>query len=326
MNIVNYILTILRKFYLHYNPKSESLDCSERGIVDASKVSEVITKLILSDKPCMIARFGSNELDAICNYISIDKKDYIAHTPYNYITGKCSEWWWNKTYFKRMFCQAGLFPCNKETIKNFSTIMLEDTKLLDVLGSWRSKENQISQYFPTNMIKVDREKLNPFFADVPWTLALRGKQVLVIHPFAESIKKQYEQKDKLFNRKILPSFKLYVLKAVQSVSGTNNFKDWFDALEYMKKEMDKINYEIVLIGCGAYGFPLAAHAKRMGKKAIHIGGSLQLFFGIKGKRWESEGYKNSQNDYSTLFNDHWIRPSAEETPRTAKDVENSCYW
>ena len=123
----------------------------------------------------------------------------------------------------------------------------------------------------------------------------------------------------------MPSFKLHVLKAVQSVSGTNNFKDWFDALEYMKKEMDKINYEIVLIGCGAYGFPLAAHAKRMGKKAIHIGGSLQLFFGIKGKRWESEGYKNSQNDYSTLFNDHWIRPS-EETPRTAKDVENSCYW
>ena len=29
----------------------------------------------------------------------------------------------------------------------------------------------------------------------------------------------------------------------------------------------------VFLGCGAYGFPLAAHVKRMGKKAIHMGGS-----------------------------------------------------
>lgn len=47
--------------------------------------------------------------------------------------------------------------------------------------------------------------------------------------------------------------------------------------------MDKIDYDICLIGCGAYGFPLAAHAKRKGKKAVHLGGALQLLFGIKGK-------------------------------------------
>ena len=41
------------------------------------------------------------------------------------------------------------------------------------------------------------------------------------------------------------------------------------------------NFDIALIGCGAYGFPLAAFVKGIGKKAVHIGGPLQLFFGIK---------------------------------------------
>ena len=50
----------------------------------------------------------------------------------------------------------------------------------------------------------------------------------------------------------------------------------------MKSQMDQTDYDIALIGCGAYGFPLAAHAKRMGKQAIHMGGSLQLLFGIRG--------------------------------------------
>lgn len=49
----------------------------------------------------------------------------------------------------------------------------------------------------------------------------------------------------------------------------------------MKDEIDKQDYDIALIGCGAYGFPLAAHIKRSGKKAIHLGGALQLLFGIK---------------------------------------------
>ena len=54
--------------------------------------------------------------------------------------------------------------------------------------------------------------------------------------------------------------------------------------------LDKQDYDICLIGAGAYGFPLAAHVKRKGKKAIHLGGALQLLFGVKGKRWEDPNY------------------------------------
>lgn len=77
---------------------------------------------------------------------------------------------------------------------------------------------------------------------------------------------------------------MITLEAVQSLGGSNNkFQSWFEALQWMEDEMDKTDYDICLIGCGAYGFPLAAHAKRKGKKAVHLGGALQLLFGIKGK-------------------------------------------
>jgi hypothetical protein len=93
----------------------------------------------------------------------------------------------------------------------------------------------------------------------------------------------------------------------------------------MKCEIDKADFDVCLIGCGAYGFPLAAHVKRMGRKAVHFGGSLQLLFGIKGKRWEDPNY-NPVYNYAKLMNEHWIRPDESEKPSIASKVENACYW
>ncbi len=81
---------------------------------------------------------------------------------------------------------------------------------------------------------------------------------------------------------------------MQGIGGVCNegFKDWFDAFEYMKAEINKSNYDICILGCGAYGFPLAAHVKRMGKKAIHMGGSnSKCYLGLK----ESVGKMNMEN-------------------------------
>lgn len=91
----------------------------------------------------------------------------------------------------------------------------------------------------------------------------------MVHPFVDSIQKQYQRKTLLHKHPdTLPNFELKTIKAVQSIGGKCNegFRDWFEALEYMKAEIDKTDYDICILGCGAYGFPLAAHVKRMGKK------------------------------------------------------------
>ena len=175
-------------------------------------------------------------------------------------------------------------------------------------------------------LKVSLELLNPFFAEIPWTVSLTGKNVLVIHPFTSTIMFQYKKRTLLFDKNILPDFNLKTIKAVQSSAGENtSYGDWFEALEWMKGEIDKQEYDICLIGAGAYGLHLAAHVKRQGKKAVHLGGSLQLLFGIRGKRWENKNYNPIYN-YQKLMNEHWLRPDKLEKPNGAKNVEGGCYW
>jgi threonine dehydrogenase-like Zn-dependent dehydrogenase len=39
----------------------------------------------------------------------------------------------------------------------------------------------------------------------------------------------------------------------------------------MIDEIGKIDFDVAILGCGAYGLPLAAAIKGMGKQAIHLG-------------------------------------------------------
>ena len=95
--------------------------------------------------------------------------------------------------------------------------------------------------------------------------------------------------------------------------------------------MDKTEYDIALIGCGAYGFPLAAHAKRTGHQAIQLAGSLQLLFGIIGHRWTRRMYGVKEwgikeGQYADLMNEYWVRPNEGLKTQNAQEVENGCYW
>ena len=95
---------------------------------------------------------------------------------------------------------------------------------------------------------------------------------------------------------------------------------------YSLIERDKIDYDIAILGCGAYGFNLAAHVKRSGKKAIHLGGVTQLLFGIRGSRWETPNQRWYQNgNYPDLMNEYWCRPNEREQTVALKKVENACY-
>lgn len=282
---------------------------------DPNHVSEIIYKTLLSDKPCMIARFGAAELGCVVNYLGVRNKDIL-----NYIRGKAEPWWWTKPTLQQMSNNAGFFSISDKNLRRFSELMIQDMSSVDILASWLQDESRFEKEL-SNVYKIWLEYLNPYWSENPWSRALEGKKVLVVHPFVDSIQKQYKKRAFLHKHpQTLPDFDLKTIKAVQGIGGVCNegFKDWFDAFEYMKAEINKSNYDICILGCGAYGFPLAAHVKRMGKKAIHMGGATQMLFGIKGKRWEDE--------YGEFMNEHWIRPSKEETPINAMKIENGCYW
>jgi hypothetical protein len=314
------ILKGIRKAYqiLFIHKKAVKPEC----IQDAEVASKIIYNTLIADKSCMIGRFGSTELNCLLNYIGVtqDKNIYL-----DYFQGKTQQWWWEENIIRQMQNCGGFFPATHDKIEQFCKLMLEDIPELDVLGSWLAKE-KLFEKETKNSIKINFELLNPYFSVIPWTKALEGKKVLVVHPFATTIEKQYIKRELLFKDNLLPEFELQTIKAVQSIAGNpTQFTDWFVALDYMKTEIDKRDYDICLIGCGAYGFPLAAHVKRKGKKAVHLGGSLQLLFGIRGKRWEDVNY-NATYNYAQFVNEYWVKPGKDEKPERASTVEDACYW
>lgn len=328
MEVKDLILKGSRKIYHKiFRPRFIVPKCE----LDRSKANKLIYNLLISDKPCMISRYGTVEIGIITNYLTVHSKESTIKKCIKYITDKTGLPWWDKLIFNSMHLNAGIFPESIETLNRFSERYLLDSKEIDLLGSFNYSE----KFMPlrNDVINVHLECLYPFWSATPWTLALENKKVLVVHPFVETITLQYKNRELIFeDKRILPKYELKTLRAVQSNAGANTrFKDWFEALKYMEDEISKIDFDICILGCGAYGLPLAAHVKRLGKKAIHLGGGTQLLWGIKGKRWDNDAYHwddlpQLNTNYSSLYNEYWVRPSADETPKSAKEVEGACYW
>lgn len=226
--------------------------------------------------------------------------------------------------------QAGFFPNDVTLLPKYKRTLEELSVNIDFLATYATifENYMLQNYIPKESVVGDNRAMEPYYLEAgqtPWTKALEGKRVLVIHPFEDTIKKQYAKRELLFkNKDILPQFELHTLKAVQTIVGTkdNRFETWFDALEWMYQEAMKIPFDVAILGCGAYGLPLACKLKRAGKQAIHIGGATQILFGIRGRRWEL-----NSPEVSALFNEHWTRPSAEETPRNKQQNEfGGAYW
>lgn len=328
MELRNLMLKGLRKAYRKMAKPSFPLQSCE---YDRTRANQILLNCLNAPEPCMISRFGSGEIGIVCNYLQVHSSQSLWKRCRQYVVDNCGLPFWDKLFFKSMHNNAGIFPETLDTLERFSERYLQDIPLIDVLGSFHYTE----KFMPLrrDVVNVHLECLYPFWAEKPWTLALKGKKVLVIHPFTETIKNQYSRRRKLFdNPDILPDFELKLLRAVQSNAGSEvPYKDWFEALKWMEDEMAKIDFDICIIGCGAYGLPLAATAKRMGKKAVHMGGGSQLLFGIKGKRWDNDGYHwkdlpQLYTNYSSLYNEYWVRPSKTETPKAAQNVEGACYW
>ncbi|WP_051212880.1 hypothetical protein [Butyrivibrio fibrisolvens] len=273
-----------------------------------------ISDLIRSDEPFMVARFGNTELNVMNAYKRIELFGD------NQFSDELNAEWWEK-----LNVLSGFFPNDIAYEGKFSNLLYESMLDVDLLGVWTRRMEDY--YLRTEMKQADITALRwmePWYSDEPWTWALEGKKVLVIHPFEKSIRSQYEKRKELFpENELLPEFELDVIKAVQTVGDAvdDRFETWFDALDYMYNEAISRDFDVAIIGCGAYGMPLASMLKKAGKKAIHLGGVTQCLFGIKGSRWI-----DNPRDKKMPINEAWVYPDDEETPKGSTKVENNCYW
>ncbi len=278
-------------------------------IISPVEANRNIKEGLTSKQPYFIGRLGSVELECLSHYLYFLERTKSKEQPYP------------DNVKMMMKVNAGFFPANETAMDHFCSLYLQGLQDMDLIWSmWFSKyEDMIYQeYTKDKAIASYEESAFPLHLEGPWTKALEGKKVLVIHPFEQSIQHNYSLRSKLFHQSdFLPDFELITLKAVQSIAGSKTeYRDWFEALRAMEIKMEKLDFDVALIGAGAYGLMLGAYARMLGKKAVHIGGMLQLFFGIRGKAWDKLG----------IYNEYWSSPRNEERPQGYKQVEAGRYW
>lgn len=174
---------------------------------------------------------------------------------------------------------------------------------------------------PEGKTLIDIGSLESFRFDNPWTESLKGKRILIINPFESTIQSQLKNKNLIWkNPNVLPDADWITYKSVQSIGGKGPHRDWYESFDIMCQDISKIDFDFCMLGCGSYGLPLSNFIRKdLNKSAIYVGGGLQLYFGILGKRWES-------GDLRQHINPYWTRPQTIEKPEFGDYVEGGCYW
>jgi hypothetical protein len=223
---------------------------------------------------------------------------------------------------------AGVFPPEDAVLDKWCEAYLSSVQDLDYVLEWCPEygDRQIIDKFCYRTEKFfSFGDYEPFFMkENNWLQSLNNSRVLVVSPFSETIKHQFDRFDEVWNSEV--KFEsLEVLKAPYSpfVSGGSEYNDYFHALSDMQMSVLSTDFDIAIVGAGAYSLPLMKTIKMLGKTSIHLGGATQLCFGIKGGRW------NQDNNFanSEFYNrPSWIKPLETDIPKNNTLVENGCYW
>ena len=296
------------------NEPRERRLCRRRLVHRGAAAHAFIRDLIHAGRPAAVGKLGDVEVKALAWRLGI---------PRYYTLGRAVPTLGEQELFE----QAGVFPKSAAVYQRFCDTFLERLASLDICALWHNPgEYEITARACPAAGWTDLTALEPYFnPTAPWSAALAGKRVLVVHPFEDSIRRQYVRRDEIWRSipGLLPEFKLVTLRSPYGFSA-NAFPDWFAMLAWLEERVTALaanpGFDVAPIGCGAAGIPLAAHCKRLGKIGLHTGGATQLCFGIRGGRWDT------RPEFQSFFNDAWIRPAAGETPAEAPRVDRGGYW
>ena len=296
------LLRHAKKTFRRFLYRGRCLKCGPRG-------ARAIAERLDDPAPAAIAKIGGLELQAAVLF--------------DHHQGKAANIEWGRTG-ERLHRNAGVFPPEAPAFEVFCRIYLEALGQVDILAVWDNPgEARIVNEHARYAMLTDLSAFQDPGTMISWAARLKGRRVLVLHPFAKTLRSQYLRGNALWPGlpDMLPGFRLETVRVPLSAAlAPSPFETWKDGLERLQRRMDAIDYEIALIGAGAWSLPLAVHAKRSGRKGFHLGGMTQVLFGIKGGRWDHD------RSVAPHYNDHWVRPSPEETPPDAHLVERGCYW
>lgn len=253
----------------------------------------------LFDKPISIGKIGGIEASHLCHRMATGQSALVRGSS--------------------LAINAGIECRDTRSLDLYLSFLLDSIKNLDYCLEWCPEQGDkaILDACFTGMRLYQFSDLEPFWGDVGWHQQLVGKRVLVVSPLADTIEAQVLNYEKLWGATI----DVQVIRSAYPSGLTGEAPvDWETKYIDLCLLIDECYFDLAIIGCGGLSLLIADYIKLMHKKtAIHLGGAVQLLFGIRGKRWDHL----RESWYGT---DHWIRPLPHEVPKFSERVEGGCYW
>jgi hypothetical protein len=275
--------------------------------VSASDGNGAIARLLCRKREALIGRVGASEMKIVNRYLLRQRLPFVPYTD---------------AMRKEIRLNSGFCPVSDDDLDRFASFYLDCASDTDIFCAW---------FIPGEARVIERSgcktvtvlpALEPFRHESPWSLKLKGRTVLVVSPFIETFRQQTARLNDIWGYDLFPDveFKFVRFPHSQALRDEGPTRPWFDIVEEKQAEIAEISFDVGFVGAGAATLPLARHMKRIGRTGFAIGGALQLFFGVRGRRWDID------SNFQPYFNQHWVRPLPSETPPKFKSNESGAYW
>ena len=280
----------------------------KKRLLPAGRFNGWLYKSLQESEPLLVARIGATEGKIIHPYIS--RKDLASIEP---------------DLLNQIKVKSGINRTSLLQLKRFCARSAAALSNTDAIGIWNYVHQPELVAWSSCKRVVMLQHMNPMSnpnKEQPWTKGLEKKKVLVILPFVETLSTQFELiKKGLLLPELWPAEVEFVaVKPPVTFAGENKEGDWYDEFLATCARIHEQDFDVALVAAGGYGMILADYIKLLGKKAIHLGGSLQLLFGIMGGRWSED------KNIIPYVNSHWATPSSDERPKLSHWADRSAYY
>lgn len=320
VNSFNMYNIILRNSYQEFDHYLKNLAPLKKEVKFSKEANELLKNKILEGDPFCALRLGNTEATLIDNYLrgKLEGKRSYSDIAVNYAISTGG-----------FFVPDGIdSEILNDQLDDLVRLQLDGFRNTDVLMMWgacRIEATLANHFVLPSCDNISYFSLIPYVEEYePWTVALAGKKVLVVTSVPDSIEYQYKKKDEIspYMISVLPDFTLTTYRMLQTCQkDKKGFDSWFDALEYVEKDILGIDFDIAIVGAGFYGVPICNAIKESGKIAIEMCGLTPFIFGVAGKRF----FQDQKFFYGKYMTEAWIRPF-DEKPSWYTQVEGGCYW
>jgi len=287
-------------------------------LTDQKESLKFLIGKMMQEDPIFFSRIGGSDTNAIKHYYDI--VDFFANEnlcqfysnivkSYNGYFDFAEDRLTQKTNFKKYLDDMIMFYRNSDTyswtqlegyIKHDQVKFLEDVLAGKILIN----------YGVICHIRTFLETLSTWGA---------GKKILIVSCFSKSIQHQWERRDKLHIDYTFPECELLTYNTPITYNVKEDTKEglglttnnWHEECKRRAEEIGKLDFDIALLSCASSGMYLGTYIRDvMHKKALYLGGVVNMMFNIYGGR------------FSTYAHLHGLNMEYEIDPLENADIEN----